>query len=84
LAFELAARRAESVALGPQHERPATPKAPYGKLFVQRLKGSRDTTVPNSAERRAAIDACAPFPHPTYPATKNGRTRSYKSPDRQF
>ena len=79
LAFELAARRAEIVALGPQHERPATPNAPYGKLFVQRLKGSRDTTVPISAELRAAIDACAPFPHLTYLATKNGRARSYKS-----
>ncbi len=79
LAFELAARRAEIVTRGPQHERLATPKAPYGKLFVQRLKGSNDTLVPISAELRAAIDACAPFPHLTYLATKNGKARSYKS-----
>jgi integrase len=79
LAFELAARRAEIVSRGPQHERPATPKAPYGKLFVERLKGSNDTLVPISAELRAAIDACAPFEHLTYLATKRGVARSYKS-----
>src|SRR5262249_18757633 len=56
LAIELAARRGEIIRLGPQHERPATDKAPYGKLFVERLKGSNDTLVPISAELRAAID----------------------------
>jgi integrase len=79
LALELAARRAEIVTLGPQHERPATAAAPHGKLFVERLKGSNDTLVPISAELRAAIDACAPFPHLTYLATKHGTARSFKS-----
>ncbi len=79
LALELVARRAEIVTLGPQHERPPTPKAPYGKLFVKRLKGSNDTLVPISAELRAAIDACAPFPHLTYLATKHGTPRSFKA-----
>lgn len=65
LALELAARRGEITKLGPQHERPATAKAPFGKLYVGRLKGSDDTIVPISAELRAAIDACAPFPHLT-------------------
>jgi integrase len=79
LAYELAARRAEIVTRGPQHERPATEKAPHGKLFVERLKGSNDTLVPISAELRAAINACAPFPHLTYLATEHGAARSYKS-----
>lgn len=79
LAFEVAARRAEIVTRGPQHERPATAKAPFGKLFVERLKGSNNTNVPISAELRAAIDACAPFRHLTYLATKRGAARSYKS-----
>jgi integrase len=65
--------------LGPQHERPATPDARYGWLDLRRLKGSDDTIVPISAELRAAIDACAPFPHLTYLTTKNGNARSAKS-----
>jgi integrase len=79
LALELAARRAEIVTCGPQHERPATAKAPFGKLFVERLKGSNDTLVPISAELLAAIDACGPFPHLTYLATRRGTARSYKA-----
>ena len=79
LANELATRRGEIVRLGPQHERPATPDAPYGWLDLRRLKGSDDTIVPISAELRAAIDACAPFRHLTYLATKSGNARSAKS-----
>jgi integrase len=74
LALNTAARISDVVKLGRQHERPATPGSPYGRIAVGHGKNKSDTTVPILPELKAALEAMQDEPrHLNYLITERGK-----------
>jgi hypothetical protein len=64
LALETTLRRADVTRIGPQHERPPIPTAPYRRLDLRHTKNKSNELIPITPELRTASDAC-PMRHLT-------------------